>query len=97
MFVTRKSPPLSVVRLWTSAVPWLVIVTFAAGTLAPAGSTTVPSIELLWVWPKMDAQANVNTDMACTTLRSFIAVPPAQNPAQDNGNRFHTRLTLKRI
>src|SRR3569833_3213089 len=76
MFVIRKRPELSVVRLLTAAVPWFVMVTAADGTTAPAGSTTVPRIELLCVWPNMATHPNANMDMGSAILLSFILSCP---------------------
>src|SRR4051812_31876759 len=46
MLVTRKKPAVSVTAFCTAAVPMLVILISAPGTTLPAGSTTIPRIEL---------------------------------------------------
>src|SRR6185312_9421545 len=97
MLVIRKRPELSVVRLLTAAVPWLVMVTAACGTTAPAGSTTVPRIELLCVWPNIATHPNINMDMGSAILLSLIVelpLSPCKKPKAEIGsgkirNRFH--------
>ena len=49
IFAMRKRPELSVVAVLRAAVPWLLRRTSALETTPPAGSTTVPSIELVTV------------------------------------------------
>jgi hypothetical protein len=57
-------------------VPWFVIVTAACGTTAPAGSTTVPRIELVCVWPNAATHPKTSMDIGTAILTSLMIELP---------------------
>src|SRR5690242_18735738 len=76
MLVTRKKPPVSDAVLVTAAVPRFVSVISAPGTALPAGSTTIPRIELETVCATPTNVTNANRAHNRASLEAYMAGPP---------------------
>src|SRR5262245_14143456 len=76
MLVIRKNPPVSDAVLWTAAVPRLVSVISAPGTTLPAGSTTIPRIELETVCATPTTVPSATRAHNRAKLEAYMASPP---------------------
>src|SRR5437773_6866230 len=82
MLVIRKNPAPSDVVVLTAAVPWLVSLTSAPVTTLPAGSTTIPRIELETLCAKPAIVPSANRTLNSASLRGCIRGTPLPGSKQ---------------